>query len=256
MTIPTLLLSPRHHSDSNDLWRAAVKRNWNIHRCINYAPPEDSSDCFVYGEILVCDIMAERCGLGLLDPPDGWLAALPQHLVKRDVIACKASELRSFQRKMFIKPANDKVFQYGVYQTGGDVPLRYVDPECPCLVSEVVAFDIEVRLWVLDGVPRTWDYYRLYGDDLTEEQARDEAFSFANWVLATEAANLPSAVVLDVGRIEGRGWAVVEANQAYASGIYGQSDTDKILDVVRRASGKLGQVSEADRRFLRSKEVA
>lgn len=250
MNEPTLILSPRFHADSQDLWRAAVARGWNVHRAIRYQPPDGTSRCCVYGEILVCDIMADRCDLGLLDPPDGWLAALSQHWTKRDVIACKAAELRAFKQKMFFKPANDKVFQYGVYETGADVPLRYVDPECPCLVSEVVEFNAEVRIYVLDGEPVTWEYYRLFAE-FTEDEAREQAAVFAREVLADQADNLPSAVVLDIGHIQGRGWAVVEANQAYASGIYGQSDTQKILDVVMRSAGPMASVSERDRRFLR-----
>ncbi len=61
----------------------------------------------------------------------------------------------------------------------------------------------------------------------------------------------PSAVVLDVGRIEGRGWAVVEANQAHASGIYGDADVAPVLDCALRSAGPLSAVSDRDRPFLR-----
>jgi hypothetical protein len=58
-------------------------------------------------------------------------------------------------------------------------------------------------------------------------------------------------VVLDVGHIEERGWAVVEANQAYASGIYGEADVNAVLDVCRRSAGPMSNMLERDRRFLR-----
>jgi hypothetical protein len=45
---------------------------------------------------------------------------------------------------------------------------------------------------------------------------------------------LPEAVVIDVGIIEGRGWAVLEANAAWCSGIYG-CDPAEVLRVVERA---------------------
>lgn len=42
------------------------------------------------------------------------------------------------------------------------------------------------------------------------------------------AIEMPAAIALDVGLIKGRGWAVVEANSAWGSGIYG-CDPSKML---------------------------
>lgn len=246
----TIILSPRFHSDSQDLWRAAVARGWDVHRAIRYQAPEAVIDCCVYGEIMVCDIMADRCDLGLLDPPDDFLARLPRVWTGRTVEYCTAETLPGFDVRHFVKPANDKVFQYGIYECATDVPLRYVDPQTPILVSEVVAFDLEARLYVLDGRILTSEYYRLVGDH-DEQTVRDQANEFGAAVLERFGDSLPSAVVLDVGHIEEQGWAVVEANQAYASGIYGQAETSAILDVVMRAAGPLSKVSERDRKFLR-----
>lgn len=246
----TLILSPRFHGDSQDLWRAAVARGWNTHRAIRYRPPEVADECCVYGEIMFADMMASRCDLGLLDPPDDWLATLPREWTGRGVYFTFASEVHTITERRFIKPANDKVFQYGVYERGTDAPLRYVDPRCPVLVSEVVSFDLEVRLHVLDGEIRTLEYYRLVGEK-PEEEVRAEAREFGATVMERFGDQLPSAVVLDVGHIEEQGWAVVEANQAYASGIYGEADTQAVLDVVRRSAGPMSAVSERDRRFLR-----
>lgn len=251
--MPTLVLSQRFHGDSADLQRAAWGRGWNTHRAIRFLGPDGPSDCCLYGEILFCDIMAERLGLGLLDPPDDWLARLPYEARRRDVSFCRARDLAKFNERLFFKPANDKVFQYGVYERGTDVPLRYVDHECPCLVSEVVSFDLEVRLYVLDQQIKTLEYYRLVGEH-EEQDVRDAARAFGESVLVQHGHELPSAVVLDVGHIEGRGWAVVEANQAYASGIYGEANLNEILDVVYRSSGPLANVSDSDRKFLRNKE--
>lgn len=235
------------------MWNAARKADWGIHRAINMAPPENS-DCCVYGELSFCDIMAERCQLGLLDPNDDFLfmLAATTDYVKRRVSVMKASQLRAtrFIEKQFVKPVNDKVFQRGVYRFSGDVPLRYVDDDCPCLVSEVVDFETEIRLYCLDGKVVTSASYMLIGDR-AEDVEISEAHDFGDEVLRVSSDWLPSAVVLDVGRITGRGWAVVEANQAYASGIYGGADTNAILDVIYRSAGPLTNVSESDKKFIR-----
>lgn len=255
MSEPTLVLSPRYHADSNDMMKAAQNRGWSTHRAIRYVGPEDGSNCCVYGELLFADIMASRLKLGLLDPPDFWLAKLPADLLKRTVRGCRPYTLSycfdKIGEKAFVKPANDKVFQYGVYERSEDVPLRFVDPHCPILLSEVVSFDIEVRCYVLDREVIAWEYYRLIGDH-TEEEARTDGKLFAESVLKRVGYQLPSAVVLDVGHIEGRGWAVVEANQAYSSGIYGEADRDSILDVIYRAAGPVTNVSKHDLPFVRT----
>jgi hypothetical protein len=248
----TLVLSPRFHDDSQKMWRAAIARNWNVHRAIRYMPPYEPGGtddvCCVYGEVSFCDIMAERLDLGLLEPPVDWLGTLPEELVKRVLWTGTIADLGKVQSRSFIKPANDKVFAAAVYEKGSDVPTRYVDSNCPIVVSEVVAFDIEVRLYVKDGKIATADYYRLVGET-TEEEALSQAMDFARPHLSS--FDLPSSVVVDVGHIEGRGWAFVEANQLYASGIYGNADPEKILDLVLRAAGPLSRVSIADRKFLR-----
>jgi hypothetical protein len=60
-----------------------------------------------------------------------------------------------------------------------------------------------------------------------------QALQFAARVLQQDTS-LPHAVVLDVGVIEGRSWAVVEANAAWGSGLYG-CDASQVLRVVHRA---------------------
>lgn len=254
----TIILSPRFSSDSQDLWRAANKCNWNIHRAINYSQPEDISDCCCYGELTFCDIMAERCQLSLLDPSNYFLKYLPKRFTKRDICGCDKDDFEYYfnlyKSKVFVKPANDKVFQYGVYHKASDVPLKYLSDDCPILLSNVVEWETEIRLYCLDGRVSTAASYRYIGD-LPEEQEIKEATEFGEQVLSYSSFalnGLPSAVVLDVGRITGEGWAVVEANQAYASGIYEGADPEKVLEIVYRSAGKSDKLMERDRQFIRN----
>lgn len=248
----TVLLSPNGTFDSNEVWRACVRApGWGSHRAIRHLLPSPVPDVMcAYGENLFCDIMADRADLALLDPPDAWLASLPKELLGRKVRFCSAFDLALFRGRSFFKPANDKVFQAGVYENGRDVPLRYVDPDCPCLISDVVAFDIEVRCYCQDGDPVAAQQYRLYGDR-SEESAHEDAVAFAREVLRSERDNLPSSVVLDVGWIDGHGWAVVEANPLYSSGIYAGVDAVSLLPLILRAAGPTSLLSDRDRPFLR-----
>ncbi len=63
--------------------------------------------------------------------------------------------------------------------------------------------------------------------------------SFVGKILADDRIDLPRTAVLDVGVIAGRGWAVVEQNAAWGSGIYG-CDPVQVLEVLRYASVPVG----------------
>ena len=61
-----------------------------------------------------------------------------------------------------------------------------------------------------------------------------EATQFCENFLREPSVSVPDAVVLDVGVIRNHGWAVIECNAAFASGIYG-CDPVAVLPVLRRA---------------------
>lgn len=251
--MPTLVLSPRFNEDSQALWSAALKLGWDVHRAIRYQA-NGVEDPFVYGELPFCDVMASRLGLGLLDPPDDWLANLPFKYVQRTVRFMKHRDLSKVTERAFIKPANDKMFEAKVYERGPDVPHRFIDPACPVLVSDVVDFHTEVRCYILDRKVKTLSLYKMpYSTftTMTQEAVHLGARDFAQQVLDDFDINMPTAMILDVGIIEGKGWAVVEANQAYSAGIYEHADPKAVLSVLARASGRLDRVLPGDRDFIR-----
>jgi hypothetical protein len=249
---PTILLSQRFSQDSQAIWQAALKAGWGVHRCLRFRLPDPRPEVLcAFGEMTFCDIMAERAGLGLLEPPNDWLPYLPEHFLKREVVLTDKWRVHRFDRRLFFKPANDKVFEKGIFERGADLHLRHIDNDCPILVSEVVSFEVEYRCHVLDGKILSAEFYRFVGER-DEDATRTSAIAFAEEVLASEVDRLPSSVVLDVGIIEGRGWAVVEANQTYASGIYGDIDAHDLLPAVLRAAGPRSAVAKRDEQFLRT----
>jgi len=120
------------------------------------------------------------------------------------------------------------------------------------LVSDMVTFAVEYRLFLLDGEVRTGSRYLTHGEldvaPLDEDPRRADVLAFASRLASRD---LPSAVVVDVGLLsECSRWAVVEANAAWASGHYA-CDPDAALDVVVRAARPEGEFGPADRAFLR-----
>lgn len=94
---------------------------------------------------------------------------------------------------------------------------------------------------MLDRQPKTVSVYLRNGElqrdnefVATESELAD-ATAFVQTVLADDRVPLPRATVLDIGVIAGRGWAVVEQNAAWGSGIYG-CDPEQVLEVLRHAA--------------------
>ena len=97
------------------------------------------------------------------------------------------------------------------------------------------------RCFVLDRQIRTISVYLRGGelqcerDFAASESELAEVESFVGKILADDRIPLTRTAVPDVGVIAERGWAVVEQNAAWGSGIYG-CDPVQVLEVLRYAS--------------------
>lgn len=268
--MPSLVLTPRLTSDSSHLEKAALSLGWSVHRATRYQVPHGIVDPVVFGELVFCDAMAEMLGLGLLEPSDTWLADLPSEYLLRTVRAMCHGALQSVRTRHFIKPANDKVFDAGIFERGSHVPYRHLDPETPVLVSDVVNFESEIRCYILDRKMLTAGIYAgknadsICNDGISTAREKVIYESGCAWIedfLGDPEVDMPSAVVVDIGFIEGEGWAVVEANQGYCSGIYmggyatatasPGADPAAVLRVIERAGGLRGKVRPSDMKWLR-----
>jgi hypothetical protein len=245
--MPTLLLPDRYTPDSVALWRAAIARGWDARRAPSWRAPAGllPADVAVYGEPLFAAAMAEQVGLELVAPAPDWLATLSRAHLGREVRFMDLAAARAVAGPAFIKPAADKTFRAAVYPSGAALPNDdAVAPHTPMLVSEPVTWELEARCFLLERCVVATTLYARHGSPAAPPAldwpcSPAESAGIATCMaalLADEQVVLPPAIVVDVGRMAGRGWAVVEANAAYASGLYG-ADPNAVLDVVRRACG-------------------
>lgn len=242
--MPTLLLTARQTDDTQKLWRACISEKWKVERVHNWqVPTVDPREAAIYGESLFAQHVAKTLGLKLLEPPVDWLPRLNPKWRGRNVRLTTLAEARLVGERVFIKPADEKNFEAGVYRTGAELPVAGTLPEdLPVLVQEAVEWPLEFRCFVLDGqVVTVSPYWRegelAKGEDeswAASDAEKQAAIQFCEEVLRDAEVSAPEAVVVDVGMIRGRGWAVVEANAAWGSGVYG-CDGGKVLSVLRRA---------------------
>lgn len=260
MTSPAdrlLLLAPRGTETDRRLAVAAHRRGLPVERAQRWVPPEGARPgrTHLYAGPLFADAVSRDLALGLLEIPDDWPARLPYALTSRRIEATTLGRARRMRAAAFVKPPTDETFAARVYRDGDDLPgPDLADADIPVLVCEVVRFTAEFRLFVLDGEVRAASRYAVGGDlavaPLAACPERRDAAAFAREVCAATRDTLPSASVVDIGLADGRGWAVVEANAAWASGGYA-CDDDAVLDVVLRAAGPVAETADRDRRFLR-----
>nr|WP_254553220.1 ATP-grasp domain-containing protein [Kitasatospora sp. MMS16-BH015] len=209
-----------------------------------------------YGGPIAGARLADRLGFALLEPTDDWLAELPSEFTGREIRSATVADARAIDRPTFVKPPREKSFPAAVYSHGSQLPAD-LDPATPVLLSEVVTFAAEYRLFLLDGEIATAGRYAAHGrlDPRPLTTEGPELQEFVTHLLATTGPTLPSAVVLDLGQLlhpyrPGHRWSVVEANMAWFSHAY-TADPARVLDVVLRAAGPRDRVSPADLPFIR-----
>ncbi|AVH99364.1 hypothetical protein GCM10010497_24130 [Streptomyces cinereoruber] len=206
--------------------------------------------------------LAGRLGFALLEPADGWLTELSEEFTGRQVRAGTVADAWAIDRPTFVKPPRDKSFPADVYTDGSRLPSA-LDPETPVLLSDVVTFAAEYRLFLLDGRIAAASRYAVFGrldprplgTDRADRATAAQITEFADRLAAEAGHTLPSAVVVDVGQLldpyrPGHRWAVVEANMAWFSHAYA-ADPARVLDVVLRAAGPREHMRPRDLAFER-----
>ena len=259
--MPTLVLSHRYSPDSNALFAAALAAGWDVERLRSFRCPEGlaSRDPVFYGETILADAIAGDLGIMLLEPTDSFLPRLPQHHRRREVRLTTLADALTIRESAFVKPTDEKCFPARVYADGTAIqPDPVLPPDLPVLVSEPVVFEVEFRFFVLERQVAALSPY-IRGGEIARNAAGDWEAEPAEVEAATASilamlgdteVDLPPAVVVDVGRMSGRGWGVVEANAAWASGLCG-CDPARVLPVLRRAAVARSMMSEADSRWVR-----
>lgn len=261
--MPTLILPPRYTEDSISLWRAAKELGWKVERLQSWRVTENLVDSkfVIYGEAFFAAIVSESLEIMLIEPTFDWLVNLPLKYLKRQIQYKTLGQLEKIEGKIFIKPADDKCFRAKVYEPGEIIPSADLLPNnTPILISEVVDWVSEFRSFIIDRQLATISIYARNGKTAQNDEGNwvvyedeiTEAKTFLDNFLADPEVVLPPSVVVDIGFIADRGWAVIEANPSWGSGIYG-CDPYEVLKVISRASIKTSLLVDQDKQWVISR---
>ncbi|WP_245730479.1 ATP-grasp domain-containing protein [Micromonospora pallida] len=245
----TLVLPPRLTASAQHLRDAAHRRGLRTVQLPTFEVPAGTRADHLHAGPSFADAVAPLLGIAPLEADPGWLTRLPRELTRREITLVAIGEAYELRRPAFVKSPNDKNIPAMIYTDGSRLPgPDAVDRQTPVLVSDIVDFTAEYRLHLLDGGVHAGSQYAEHGR-LCLGPPSSDALAFGTDLLAGYGHTLPSAIVVDVGLVDGH-WAVIEANAAWASGAY-VADPDLALDVVLRAASPTASVSVRDRPFIR-----
>lgn len=237
----------RAHNEILALQSAARSKGWDVFQAPSgWRLEKELTNSGVkgvpYGSQTFCEIIAQQMNWTLKANSFDWLAKLPKEHVSRQIDFMTLAEAKKLTQKKFIKPADDKCFDAKVYEPGEFDPPSVIPEDYPTLVSDIVTFDLEYRCFATSKEVKTWSNYLFFGEtdnpklyhmtpaelDLPNYFVCDVLYDLRNKDIQT----FPS--VIDIGRIPGKGWAVIETNQAWASGLYG-CDPVQALEIMSLA---------------------
>lgn len=227
--MPTLLISTWTLPAARSLAEAARHAGWRAFDLDEVPARLLDGRVVYYGGSDFAQEVGARFRLTLLEPPLDLLTRLPASLLHRGVEYARFHDLSRLRRPTFVKPADplDKCFDAGTYADARDIRApKGIDPDTPVLVADPVEWLAEYRCFVHKGrVVASSPYlsfgrpiWRPWGQGGEKAVPSRDALAACSRLLAERSVALPPAFVVDVGLIEGRGWAVVEFNPAWCSG--------------------------------------
>lgn len=232
-----IALSPIYTEDSNNLKKASINSPYELNRFNAKwnVPEEFRADVIaVYGEDIYAEIVAEQCNLTLTKPKDNWLAEISEQFTRRKI---SYGHLKEFveEENIFIKCSDFKSFKAGVFDKVTDIKgFHTLDLDSMVFTSEVVEWELEVRCFVLNNEINThssyWRNNEFDTNPLSEKEELD-LYKFFDSFIHKYSSKVPKAIVLDFGIIKEKGWALIEANPAWCSGLYA-CDAVKALGVI------------------------
>jgi hypothetical protein len=238
-----MLLHNRYTHNDNDIWSIAIKNGWSTARTNQYQVKEHMEGYdFIryYGNTMHAEQIKDQLPFKflLINP---YVLTRLSDITKRKISCFEYWSLKQpLEKKCFIKPVHEKFFEAKIYEIGENIfgaPL----PNDFIYVSETINFIDEVRCFVLNGKVLTSSLYRINKESYQDVDMSPEQINFDDKIKDTPIEqyvkeicsehDLPPGIVIDFGRLPNGEWALIEFNEAWASGLY-FCDPQKCFEVI------------------------
>ena len=246
--MPSLICSSRYTIDSQILRKTAQSLGWETLRLDgntipDWFDPPDTEIALFYTAPHAFDI-AKQLGRTLVGCNPDWTVNLPPELLNRQLRQTTLEDALRITEPQFVKHSVSKAFPAAVYNNEKlATETTKIHPDSLVHIGEPVEFECEFRCFVSQQCVNTISPYVYDGQIVSDyesfpaipESELDQVRSYAETVLNHPDVSSPPAFTLDVGIIRGRGWAVVECNECWASGIYA-CDPIRVLETLVSAA--------------------
>lgn len=261
---PVFLLSAGLQPEAHDLASVAESQGWRTLWLDplgkNFPSLDPLNRIAFYGDTFVGRDLANSETLALIEPTLDLLARIPEIYIKRRIRFGTLADLMNTSAKVFAKSADTcyRSIASGICVDGRPtlLPDRVPDPASPVLLAEPVRWLAEYRAIVLERQVLTHSLYmrcgkRFWQGEPSAPSSGEEAEILDNCqrLLDDTRVALPPACAMDVGFIEGRGWAVVEFNPVWCSRLFG-CERGKVLPALERACVFRKSLSPDDARWV------
>jgi len=240
-----LILHNRYTPDDTDIWREAVRGGWKIERPNLFNVSELSlgyDTVRYYGNTLHQEQIKDSIPVYFSRINLNCLPNLLSY-TKRLIKLYTFGDLNGYVPfTAFYKPVNNKWFEAGVYNKGSSISGSSKADDM-IYISEIMRFTHEVRCFVIDGKIQTSSLYRIDGNVWDKTDLKPEKINFDDRIDDTPipgmvkaihkkcGTELPSGIVMDFGYNSDREWALIEFNEAWASGLY-YCDVSKAFNTI------------------------
>jgi hypothetical protein len=219
-----LLLHQRYTPDDQAIWRTAIQRGWRTERIgTAQIDIERKTLGYKYFRYYGNTMHYENCAQHLpvkcvpIDPHN--LTRLPEFTKRKIELLTVEQHGLIVPQKEFLKCPYTKWIESRVYNPGEH--LQNVQAHDFLYRQEIIQFTHEIRCFVLDGEILTASYYRNADKEFEPKELFDvpqEVREMAAQIFAR--CIWPRGVVFDFARLLDGSWAFIEANEAWASGLY------------------------------------
>lgn len=241
-----LVLPYEHTKEDQSLWRVAIRRGWKTMRFDPNKPEKIEGYDMVryYGNLLHYMRVAKYLPIRFPEISASMLSDLDISWTRRKIKKIPFGDLElPLKKDTFIKCVNVKWLEAKVYKAGEKPSSQWQGMQDTDLiyVQEPVEFVNEVRCFVIDREVVTASWYRKNKEFCPEHAPlEDEKMTMIvpraythdlTWVTRQFHEPLPRGVVLDWGQDAYGTWSLIEANEAWASGLY-DCDPEKVFDTI------------------------
>lgn len=214
---------------------AKASKNWEVIRLSKDFSKLKNSDIKLnvpYGDKYFCEKLYKENICQINTVSFNWITKLPRKYLQRSVNQMTVKDARNIPIELFLEFEDSSIPNLEC-KNGSEIPSQ-VNDELNVLASDPIEWDSKYRCFIRNGTVTTSCCYFMNNkfNDPANYKKVDLAYDFYNPAAFVDTISdnvkMPTSIVMDVGIIKNKGWAVISTPSIYDCDIFG-CDPDMVL---------------------------